>query len=123
MLNNLKEIPNLKLILKGEIKPSIMSSDDTESIASLPFAAANWRHEEKNKIPKERKEKLWSVKPTGDYGIDCLIGEKWGYYRTEVRLHYGNNMMVVSELSTDIIYKCINQLDNDGVLLDHTIAI
>ncbi len=49
---------------------------------------------------------------------------KFGDYvnGTKVRLHYGNNMIVVSELSEDIIFKCINQLDIDGVLLDHTTA-
>jgi hypothetical protein len=49
---------------------------------------------------------------------------KFGDYAngTKVRLHYGNNMMVVSELSEDIIFKFINQLDSDGALLDHTTA-
>lgn len=42
---------------------------------------------------------------------------------TEIRLHYGKNMIVVSELNKESIYKSINQLDKDGDLFDHTIAI
>ena len=43
---------------------------------------------------------------------------------TEVRLHLGvQHMIVVSELSEEIIERVLRQLDGSGDLLTHTLAI
>ena len=40
---------------------------------------------------------------------------------TTVRVHLGvRNMIVVSELTEDIIDRVLRQLDNEGLLLEHT---
>ena len=42
---------------------------------------------------------------------------------TQVRLHLGvSHMIVVSELSSDIIGRVLHQLDGDGSLMEHTRA-